>query len=177
MNQSKIIPSEIIQQKIFVIREQKVMLDRDLAVLYGTETNRLMQAVKRNSERFPSDFMFQLSEEEFSLLRSHFVTSKSGKGGTRKLPFVFTEQGVAMLSSVLRSERAVQVNIEIMRIFVKLREFSFSNKELAARLKMLESKFEKHDEQIISIFEAINHLLLPEEKPKKQIGFTIKEKK
>ncbi|RJP67341.1 MAG: ORF6N domain-containing protein [Ignavibacteriales bacterium] len=151
------------------------MLDKDLADLYGVETKILNKAVKRNLDRFPEDFMFQLNSQEFMNLKFHFGTSNWG--GTRKLPYAFTEQGIAMLSSVLRSERAVQVNIEIMRIFVKLREFSISNKELAARMKMLESKFEKHDKKIISIFEAINYLLLPEEKPRKQIGFTIKEKK
>jgi len=177
MNQLKIIPSEIIQKKIFILRNQKVMLDKDLAELYGTETRRLIQAVKRNIERFPADFMFQLTDYEFGLLISHIVISKSGKGGTRKLPYAFTERGIAMLSSVLRSERAVQVNIEIMRIFVKLREIAISNKEFAAKLKILELKFEKHDEQIAAIFEAINHLLLPEVKPRKQIGFTIKERK
>ncbi len=175
MNQSIMIPTEIIQKRILILREQRIMLDKDLADLYGVETKILNKAVKRNLDRFPEDFMFQLNSQEFMNLKFHFGTSSWG--GTRKLPYAFTEQGIAMLSSVLRSERAVQVNIEIMRIFVKLREFSISNKELAARMKMLESKFEKHDEQIISIFEAINNLLLPVEKPRKQIGFTIKEKK
>jgi len=175
MNQLKIIPSEIIQKKIFMLRNQKVMLDKDLSELYDVETKILNKAVSRNIERFPEDFMFKLTEDEFQNLKFHFGTSSWG--GTRKLPFAFTEQGIAMLSSVLRSERAVQVNIEIMRIFVKLREIAISNKEFAAKLKILELKFEKHDEQIASIFEAINHLLLPEVKPRKQIGFTIKERK
>lgn len=175
MNQIKIIPSEIIQKKIFIIRDQKVMLDKDLAELYSVETKNLNKAVKRNIERFPKDFMFQLSEDEFDNLKFHFGTSNWG--GTRKLPYAFTEQGVAMLSSVLRSERAVKVNIEIMRTFVKLREISITHKELADKMKLLELKIETHDDQIASIFEAINHLLIPEEKPRKQIGFTLKEKR
>jgi len=120
--------------------------------------------------------MFQLSPEEFGLLMSHFAISKGLKGGTRKLPFAFTEQGVAMLSSVLRSERAVQVNIQIMRTFVKLREILSTHNELAKRLKELELKIDEHDKSIYAIFEAINQLLVLEEKPKRRIGFEIKEK-
>ncbi|MFA5804955.1 MAG: ORF6N domain-containing protein [Melioribacteraceae bacterium] len=164
----------IIENKILIIRGQKVMLDKDLAKLYGVETFNLNKAIKRNIDRFPNDFMFQLSKEEFSNLI--FQNGISSWGGTRKLPYAFSEQGVAMLSSVLRSERAVQVNIQIMRAFVKLREIISTHKELAQKLKELELKIESHDENITAIFEAINQLLIPEEKLKRKIGFDVKEK-
>ena len=144
-------------------------------MLYGVATRDLNKAVSRNNSRFPSDFMFQLSREEFINLKFQFGTSRWG--GTRKLPYVFTEQGVAMLSSVLRSERAAQVNISIMRVFVKLREIISTHKELATKLKEFELKIEAHDEQIIAIFEAINHLLKPPELPKRKIGFEVREKR
>ena len=174
MNKPNCLALEIIEKKIFIIRGQKVMLDKDLAMLYGVETFNLNKAVKRNLTRFPSDFMFQLTREEFNNLIFQFGISSWG--GTRKLPYAFTEQGVAMLSSILRSERAVQVNIQIMRTFVKLREIISTHKELAQKLKELELKIETHDENIAAIFEAINQLLAPEEKPKRKIGFDIKEK-
>lgn len=164
----------IIENKILIIRGQKVMLDKDLAILYGVETFNLNKAVNRNLTRFPSDFMFQLTRDEFNNLIFQFGISSWG--GTRKLPYAFTEQGVAMLSSVLRSERAVQVNIQIMRAFVKLREIISTHKELAQKLKELELKVESHDENITAIFEAINQLLAVEEKPKRKIGFDVKEK-
>src|SRR4030066_1592436 len=129
-----LIPAEVIERKIYLIRGQKVMLDNDLAKLYKVETRTLIQAVKRNTERFPPDFMFQLTNQEVISLRSQFVISKTGRGGRRYLPYVFTEQGVAMLSSVLNSERAILVNIAIMRAFVKLREILSVNKELAHKL-------------------------------------------
>jgi len=164
----------IIENKILIIRGQKVMLDKDIANLYDIATRELNKAVSRNQARFPLDFMFQLTGDEFNNLKFQFGTSSWG--GTRKLPYAFTEQGVAMLSSVLRSERAVQVNIQIMRAFVKLREIISTHKELAQKLKELELKIESHDENITAIFEAINQLLATEEKPKRKIGFDVKEK-
>ena len=146
------------------------MLDKDLAELYEVSTKRLNEQVRRNISRFPADFMFQLTKDESSSLRSQFVTLK--RGGHRKyLPYVFTEQGVAMLSSVINSERAIQVNIAIMRAFVKLRQILSTNKELAGKLKELEHKVEKHDTEIHAIFEAIRQLMAPPDKPKRRIGF------
>lgn len=175
MNVTELIVSESkIEGAIFLVRGHKVLIDADLAALYGVETRSLVQAVKRNIQRFPPDFMFQLSKEEFEALRSQTVISK-GKGGRRYNPYVFTEQGVAMLSSVLHSERAIQVNIAIMRVFVRLREFVASHKELAAKLVELETHIKEHDEQIMAIFDAIHQLMIPPDKPKKQIGFEIKE--
>lgn len=165
----ELIVSEPIEQKIFTIRRQKVMFDRDLAELYGVATKVLIQAVKRNISRFPEDFMFQLTKEEFIDLRSQIVTSSWG--GRRYLPYVFTEQGVAMLSTVLNSERAIHVNIAIMCTFVKLRQIFYTNKELAHKLNELERKIEKHDGEIKVIFEAIRQLITPPEKPKRRIGF------
>ncbi len=170
---SDLIPIERIESKIFLIRGQKVMLDRDLAELYGVQTRDLNKAVARNSDRFPDDFMFQLTRVEFENLKFQFGTSSWG--GTRKLPKVFTEQGVAMLSSVLKSERAIDVNIEIMRVFVRLREMMATHKELAFRLIELEERLEGHDEQIQNIFEAIRQLMTPPEPPRKKIGFEAKE--
>ena len=152
------------------------MLDADLAELYGVETRVLVQAVKRNSARFPAEFMFQLSVEEAKSLRSQFVISKKGRGGRRYLPFVFTEQGVAMLSSVLNSERAVEINIQIMRAFVRLREIIASNKDLARKLDALERKLESHDVHIRSLFEAIRQLMTPSEPKKRKIGFLVEER-
>ncbi len=166
-----VIPSEAVEQKIHLIRGEKVMFDSDLAELYEVETKVLNQAVRRNPGRFPEDFMFQLTDAEAQHLRSQFVTSKVKRGGRRYLPYVFTEQGVAMLSSVLRSERAVQVNIAIMRAFVKLRELMATHKELAEKIGALERKHDAHDEQIRKIFEAIRLLLAPPTKAKKPIGF------
>lgn len=174
----EMIPQETIQQKILLIRGCRVMLDRDLAKLYGVKTRALNQAVQRNVGRFPEDFMFQLTKEEFRglifhlgglNLKSQNVTSSWG--GTRKLPRVFTEQGVSMLSSVLRSRRAILVNIAIMRTFVKLREMLSTHKELAYKLSQLETKIEKHDEEIKSIFNAIRQLMTSPEKPQRRIGF------
>jgi hypothetical protein len=173
MGDSNIIPIESIENKIFVIRSQKVLLDKDLAQLYRVTTFNLNKAVKRNLDRFPSDFMFQLTKEEFGHLIFQFGISKKGRGGTRKLPFAFTEQGVEMLLSVLRSKRAVLVNIQIMRAFVKLREILSSHKELANKLEELELKIDAHDQQIVAIFEAINLLLESPEKPKRKIGFDV----
>lgn len=175
MNNKNIVPVEIIKNKILLSRGQKVLLDKDLADLYNVETRNLNKAVARNISRFPRDFRFRLTHEEFDNLKFHFGTSSWG--GTRKLPYAFTEQGVAMLSSVLRSERAVQVNIAIMRTFVKLREILTTNNELAEKLNELELKIDDHDDQISSIFEAIKHLLEPDNKKQRKIGFDVKKKK
>lgn len=159
---------EKIEKAIYLIRGEKVMLDRDLAALYGVETGALNRAVKRNLLRFPSDFMFQLTAEEFDILRCQIGISKKSPGGRRFLPFVFTEQGVAMLSSVLNSERAVMVNIEIMRAFVRPRQMLSSNVELARRLDELESKYDK---QFKIVFDAIRQLMAPPVRDGKEIGF------
>ena len=151
------------------------MLDSDIAKLYGTETKILNKAVSRNQDRFPKDFMFQLTSEEWSSLKFHSGTSKKGRGGRRFLPYAFTEQGIAMLSSVLNSKRAIQINIQIMRAFVKLREILSTHKELAQKLKKLELKIDSHDQQIQTIFEVINQLLTTRKKPIRKIGFTIEE--
>jgi hypothetical protein len=168
------VPAEKIEKAIFMIRGQKVMLSTQLADLYDVAPKVLMQSVKRNIDRFPEDFMFQLSMEEFADLKSQFVTSSWG-GIRRARPYAFTEQGVAMLSSVLRSKRAVQVNIEIMRAFVRLREMAAAHRELAKKLAELESRLEDHDEKIDVIFEAIRQLMAPPEKKRRKIGFEVKE--
>ena len=155
------IPAERIEKAILLVRGQKVMLDRDLAELYAVETGALNRAVKRNIQRFPEDFMFQITDEEAERLRCQTGISKRGRGGRRYLPYVFTEQGVAMLSSVLNSERAVQVNIAIMRVFVRLREMMATHKELAFKLVELEERLEGHHEEIQNIFEAIRQLMTP----------------
>lgn len=164
---------ELIARRIFLIRGQKVMLDRDLAELYQVDTSNLNKAVKRNIERFPEDFMFQLAKAEARALRFQIGMSKpSGRGGRRTPPYAFTEQGVAMLSSVLHSERAVLVNIAIMRAFVKLREFMSTHAELARKIGALERKYDQHDEEIQVIFQAIKKLLEPPPAlPKRRIGF------
>jgi phage regulator Rha-like protein len=170
----EIILQEVIEQKIYLIRGSKVMLSTHLAKLYSVEVRELVQAVKRNIERFPKDFMFQLNHEEWNFLKSQIVTLEKGRGKYPKyLPYAFTEQGVAMLSSVLRSKRAIQVNIAIMRAFVKLRQILSTHKELAHKLTELERKIEKHNAEIRSIFEAIRQLMSPPEKPKRRIGFHI----
>lgn len=165
-----LIPQETIASKIFLLRGKKIMLDRNLATLYGVTTGNLNKAVKRNIERFPEDFMFQLTKDEEKTLRFQFGSLKRGQH-PKYLPYVFTEQGVAMLSSVLRSKRAIQVNIAIMRIFVRLKEIISTHKELAYKLNELEKKIEKHDEEICSIFEAIRQLMAPPEKRRRIIGF------
>ena len=172
---TKIVPIESIVSKIVFLRGEKVLLDRDLAELYGVETGALNRAVKRNSERFPKDFMFQLSAEEAELLRCQIGISKVGRGGRRYLPYAFTEQGVAMLSSVLKSRQAIEVNIAIMRAFVQLRKMIASHDKLARKLAELEQHLEDHDEQIQAIFEAIRQLMAPPEGPRKRIGFEVKE--
>lgn len=163
-----LISLETVQKRVYWLRGHKVMLSTDLAELYETEARKLIQAVKRNLERFPDDFMFQLNEKEFRNLRSQIVISNSG--GNRYAPYAFTEQGVAMLSSILHSKRAIQVNIQIMRTFVKLRELIDTNKDLAIRLEVLESRY---DEQFKIVFDAIRELMEPVKDSKKPIGFSI----
>lgn len=164
-----VVPMEVIEGRIYLIRGHKVMLDSDLAELYGVPAKRLNEQVRRNPKRFPPDFMFQLTKEETESLRSHFATLKQGRGQHRKyLPYVFTEQGVSMLSSVLNSDQAIEVNVHIMRAFVKLREMIASHKDLAKRLDDLEKKY---DAQFRVVFDAIRELMRPPEKAKKKIGF------
>jgi hypothetical protein len=150
------VPEEVIMSKIYLIRGHKVMLDLDLAELYGVETRRLNEQVKRNLDRFPADFMFQLNQEEFENLKSQFATSSWG--GRRKLPYAFTEHGVLMLSSVLNSNKATMVSIQIMRIYVKIRQLITLNKDILQKLEDIENKFTDHDEKIILIFEYLRQL-------------------
>ena len=166
-----VIRADRIQNYILLIRGEKVMLDADLAVLYGVETRVLVQAVKRNSERFPSDFMFQLNKKEFDTLRSQTVTL-SQWGGRRYPPYAFTEQGVALVSGVLKSSRAVRVNVEIMRAFVKLRRMVASHAELARKFASLEKKY---DRQFKVVFDAIRELMAPPKPARRRIGFLSKE--
>jgi hypothetical protein len=172
-SQTPRVPLERIERMILLVRGQKVMLDRDLAELYGVETRVLNQAVRRNIRRFPPDFMFQMTPQEFAQWRSQIVMSKSERMGLRRRPLVFTEQGVAMLSSVLGSDRAIDVNIAIMRAFVRLRELMATHKELAHKLEELEKKY---DAQFASVFEAIRKLMQPAPvPPKRRIGFSTSE--
>jgi hypothetical protein len=165
----EVVPVERVEGAILVVRGHRVILDEDLARLYDVEVKVLNQAVKRNAERFPEDFMFQLTEEEAAFLRSQTVTLKAGRGQHRKYrPYAFTEQGVAMLSGVLRSQRAVQVNIEIMRAFVRLRQMLMANADLARKLALLERKY---DAQFKVVFEAIRDLMEPPAKASRRIGF------
>jgi uncharacterized protein YjcR len=166
-----LIPVEIIEKKILLIRGEKVMLDADLAELYGVEVKHLKRQVRRNIDRFPEDFMIQLTKEEYESLRRHFGTLKRGEH-SKYLPYAFTEQGVAMLSSVLNSQRAVKVNIEIMRAFVRLRQMLASNAELARKLDTLEKKY---DAQFKVVFDAIRQLMTPPETKKGKIGFRREE--
>ena len=167
---SNIVLAETIASKIYQIRGKKVMLDRDLAELYNVETKVLKQAVRRNINRFPADFMFEIDKHEFSSLRSQIVTSSWG--GTRYMPMAFTEQGVAMLSSVLKSDRAIEVNIMIIRVFAKLRQLLFDNEDLRKEIGELR---QFTDERFRIVFETLDQLINLEEKPKKKIGFTVKE--
>jgi phage regulator Rha-like protein len=166
MEQVALVPTEVVENIIIVLRGEKVILDRAIARLYDVETRTLVQAIKRNLERFPEDFMFQLTEEETSDLR--YQIGASSWGGRRYRPYAFTEQGVAMLSSVLRSERAVQVNIEIMRTFVRLRRMAASRQDLAHKLEALE---ERYDEQFRVVFDALRELMAAPEPSDRPIGF------
>ncbi|WP_462221562.1 ORF6N domain-containing protein [Ferruginibacter sp.] len=171
------IAEAVIIEKVHVIRGVKVMLDKDLAEMYGVEVKRLNEAVKRKLQRFPPDFMFELTEEEWNSLRSQFATSKKGRGGTRYLPFAFTEQGVAMLSSVLNSDTAVEVNIQIIRVFTKMKQLLFDNKELWNKIEKIEQHLVKHDDEIKLVFDYLKKLLIQEAKPRKVIGFPYPNKK
>jgi hypothetical protein len=193
----EIIPVEQVARRILYIRGEKVLLDFDLAVLYGVVVKVLNQAVKRNRDRFPDDFMFQLTGEETQLLRSQLlglenrqvaenegtgtnwsqiVTSSQKYRGTKYRPYAFTEEGVAMLSSVLKSKRAVKVNIAIMRAFVKLRQTLDANRQLAQKFSQLEQRVEKHDDEIAAILEAIRQLMAPPKGPRREIGFHVRER-
>ena len=167
----ELIPVEIIENKIYLIRGQKVMIDRDLAELYGVPTGRLNEQVSRNIDRFPDDFMFQLNLDEFKNLISHFATSSWG--GYRKLPRAFTEHGILMLSSVLNSKRAIQVNIRIMRIFAKLRQMIAGNKELAHKIDLLEKRVFKHDSDIRELVRDIRKLTIEKTGEKLNVGFKV----
>ena len=168
------IPDVVVMNKIHLIRNHKVMLDMDLAELYQVTTMRLNEQVKRNPGRFPEDFMFQLTIQEWESLRSHFAISKKGRGGRRYAPFAFTEYGVLMLSSVLKSERAVQVNIQIMRIYTKLRGMLLTHKDILLKLEKLERKAIKHDENFKIVFDYLRELLSPKPEPMRRIGFKQK---
>jgi hypothetical protein len=177
MSQDKnqlIIPDEVVMSKIYLIRDQKVMLDDDLAELYEVETRRLNEQVKRNIDRFPADFMFQLTKEEFENLKSQFATSSWG--GRRKLPYAFTEHGVLMLSSVLNSNRAIKVNIQIMRIYTRIRQMLLTHKDILLRLEQIEQTLSSHDDKILLIFEYLKQLEQAkqqelEQNQRKRIGF------
>ena len=172
------IQDELVINKIYLIREQKVMLDRHLAELYDVETKVLNQAVRRNSERFPKDFMFQLTKKEWESIRSQFVTLEAGRGKYPKyLPYVFTEQGVAMLSSVLKSETAIRVNIQIIRVFTKMRELLLTHKDILLQLQKIEKKLTGHDQDIQLIFQYLKQLLNPPQLPRNKIGFRRKDEK
>jgi len=175
MARAEVVPGAVIERAIIALRGQRVMLDEDLAALYGVEVRTLNQSVKRNLERFPPDFMFQLTAEEDARLRSQLVILKRGVGQHRKyLPYAFTEQGVAMLSSVLRSPRAIEVNIEIVRTFVRLRRMLLANAELARKLAALEQKV---DAQFRVVFEVIEELIQPADPPRRRIGFAPRKSK
>ena len=174
MSETSLIPHQRIERAILVIRGHKVLLDADLAALYDVDTGALNRAVKRNRDRFPHDFMFQLTEDEAERLRTQFGISK-GRGGRRYLPYAFTENGVAMLSSVLNSKRAIQVNIAIMRVFTRLRELLASHADLLRRLDEIEKKYDK---QFQVVFEAIRQLMTPPEEPTKPpMGFSAEKKR
>ena len=175
MSKSLSIPDEVVVSKIYLIRDKKVMLDDDLAELYQVETRRLNEQVKRNIDRFPEDFMFQLTAVEWENLKSQNATSSWG--GRRKIPFAFTEHGVLMLSSVLNSDRAIQVNIQIMRIYAKLREMLMTNKDILLKLEQLERKALRQDGDIKLIFKYLKELLNPPVEPMRKIGFKIKGSK
>jgi len=173
MSQEITIPDEIITSKIYIIREQKVMLDRDLSELYGVETKRLKEAVRRNKERFPEDFMFEMSKEEFQNWRTQFATSKEDKKGLRYAPFCFTEQGVTMLSCVLSSKKAIAVNIRIIRVFTKMREMLTDNLSLKLDIEEIKKKLFNHSKNIELVFNYLDELIdkKDNEKPRTQIGY------
>jgi phage regulator Rha-like protein len=163
--------------KIYVVGNKKVMIDRDLADLYGVETKRLKEAVRRNINRFPKDFMFEMNEDEFENWRTQFATSKSDRVGLRYAPFCFTEQGVTMAACILNSDRAIAVNIQIIRIFTKMREMLLTNKDIFLQLEKLEIKLAHHDKDIIIIFKYLKQLLNPPQPPRRRIGFRRNDEK
>lgn len=176
MSKSNIItiPDEVVMNKIYIVREQKVMLDRDLAELYGVETKVLKQAVRRNIARFPEDFMFEMSKEELDNWRSQFVTSKEDRQGLRYMPFCFTEQGVTMLSCILNSERAIHVNIQIIRIYTRIREMLLLHKDVSLLVEQVERKLLKQDEKIEVLFTYLSKFIEKDDTPRKPIGFKRK---
>ncbi|MBL7737435.1 MAG: ORF6N domain-containing protein [Chitinophagaceae bacterium] len=171
LNHQITVAEEAIMNKIYVVRGQKVMIDRDLAVLYGVETKRLKEAVRRNIARFPEDFMFEMSKEELESWRTQNATSKEDKQGLRYAPFCFSEQGVTMLSCILNSERAIAVNIQVIRVFSKMREMLLAHKDILLKLEQLEQKTTAHDKDLQIIFTALKKLLNPPNPPRERIGF------
>jgi len=169
MNENLILPEDAIINRIYLIRGMKVMMDSDLAELYEVETKRINEQVKRNIDRFPEDFMFQLSEKEFDNLKSHFATSSWG--GRRKLPYVFTEHGVLMLSSVLNSPKAIEVNIQIMRIFIRMRSALLENQMLIKKIEQIEEQTTQNSEDIQHVFSVVKQLIHKDPEPRKRIGF------
>jgi len=179
MSKEIAIPEEVVMSKIYEMRGEKVMIDRDLAELYGVETKRLKEAVRRNADRFPQDFMFEMTKEEFKIWRTQNATSKSDQKGLRYAPFCFTEQGVTMLSCILNSARAIEVNIRIIRTFSKLRKMLLTHKDLLIKMNTLESKASNQDKSIKQIFAYIKQLIKEQDKPeppRKSIGFKTKKK-
>lgn len=170
------IPDEVVLNKIYLIRNQKVMLDSDLAELYGVETKRLNEQVRRNLERFPEDFMFQLTQEESESLRSQFATSKIKRGGRTYLPYVFTEHGVLMLSSVLNSKQAVQVNIHIMRVYTRIRKLFLANKDVFIKVEQFEKQMAKQDQKIELLFTYLDKFIEKQDAPREKIGFNLNQK-
>lgn len=167
--------NEAVISKIYIVRGQRVMVDKDLAELYEVDTRVLNQAVRRNKERFPKDFMYQMNAKEFENWKSQIVMSNSETMGLRKRPLVFTEQGVAMLSSVLNSKTAINVNIQIIRVFTRMRELMLKNKDILLQVRKMEKKLDKHDDQIMIIFAHLKRLLTPPELPRRKIGFRRKD--
>jgi hypothetical protein len=165
-----------LESEIHLIRGERIMLDSDLAAIYGTSTARLNEQLRRNRQRFPEDFAFQLTPEEFKRLISQIAISKKGRGGRRKLPWVFTEHGAIMLASVLNSPVAIQASVRVVRAFVRLREMVAANTQLAGKLAELERRLDSHDEAIVDLFAALKRLLEPEAKPKREIGFHVRER-
>jgi hypothetical protein len=168
------LPEETIINKIYQIRGQKIMIDRDLAELYGLEAKRLKEAVRRNIERFPDDFMFEMTNEEFQIWRTQFATSKSDRMGLRHAPFCFTEQGVTMLSCVLNSKKAIETNIRIIRVFTKMREMLLTHKDILLKLEQFEKQIVRNSEDIQLIFKALQQFMNPTQGPRRQIGYKRK---
>ncbi len=169
------VPNEVIMNKIYLIRGKKVMLDRDLAVLYEVETKRLKEQVRRNKDRFPEDFMFELTKEELFEWRQQFGTSNKEIMGLRIPPFAFSEHGIVMLASVLNSERAIQVNIQIVRVFTKMRELILTHKDLLLKMDQLDSRVASQDQKIALIFKYLKKFIDVHDKPRKEVGFKRKE--